>query len=187
MCREIVHHPGTRCAWKWMTPSFPDRYVFISDEKVQFEDFASPRVRCIWPWILFVEHLPHTNTISAGSLLSAPLIKDIKHKLKNVGADTIILQGWSHRFSTSIIDHFMPYLGYGMTELSPASHMMPHDQALLKAGSVGVLLPNLEARLVGDDGVDVEQGGCGELWLRGPIVMKVCLQHDQLLGTPDST
>ena len=72
----------------------------------------------------------------------------------------------------------MPYLGYGMTELSPVSHMMPHDRALLKAGSVGVLLPNLEARLVGDNGVDVGQGGCGELWLRGPTVMKVCLQHD---------
>ena len=49
---------------------------------------------------------------------------------------------------------------------------------LSKAGSVGILLPNLEARLLGDRGVDVEPGEPGELWLRGPTVMKVdaCFQ-----------
>ena len=42
-------------------------------------------------------------------------------------------------------------------------------------GSVGVLFPNMEARLVGDDGNDVPQGesSTGELWLRGPNVTKV--------------
>ena len=77
----------------------------------------------------------------------------------------------------------MPYLGYGMTELSPVSHMMPHDRALLKAGSVGVLLPNLEARLVGDGGVDVKPGEPGELWLRGPTVMRVGLCGRIYIGT----
>lgn len=38
------------------------------------------------------------------------------------------------------------------------------------------MLPNLEARLVVDEegGVDAEEGHPGELWLRGPTVMKVC-------------
>ena len=64
-------------------------------------------------------------------------------------------------------------LAYGLTEMSAASHLTPMDQFLTKAGSVGVLLPNLEARLVGSSGVDVKAGGNGELWLRGPTVMKV--------------
>ena len=57
--------------------------------------------------------------------------------------------------------------------MSPAVHILPQDRFLSKAGSVGVLIPNLEARLVGDDGVDVKPGEPGELWLRGPTVMKV--------------
>jgi long-subunit acyl-CoA synthetase (AMP-forming) len=43
-----------------------------------------------------------------------------------------------------------------------------------KIGSVGVLLPNLEVRIVTEDGSrDVEDGQPGELWMRGPTVMKV--------------
>ena len=68
------------------------------------------------------------------------------------------------------------YSGYGLTEVSPVSHILPHDQTLSKAGSIGVLLPNLGARLV-EDGDDVKQGARGELWLHGPTVMKVSLQY----------
>lgn len=67
----------------------------------------------------------------------------------------------------------MSHVGYGVTEMSPVSHILPHDQFLSRAGSAGILLPNLEARLVGDDGADVKLGEPGELWLRGPTVMKV--------------
>ncbi|KAJ3923799.1 AMP binding protein [Lentinula edodes] len=66
--------------------------------------------------------------------------------------------------------------GYGMTECSPASHILPLDSSVLKMGSVGVLLPNYQARLVADDSgeteVDAEEGIPGELWLKGPSVMK---------------
>ena len=60
-----------------------------------------------------------------------------------------------------------------MTEMSPVTHFMPRERFLSKAGSVGVLAPNLEARLVGQSGIDVNLGEPGELWLRGPTVMKV--------------
>lgn len=43
-----------------------------------------------------------------------------------------------------------------------------------KIGSVGVLIPNLELRIVADGGdLDVEEGQPGEFWVRGPAVMKV--------------
>lgn len=52
---------------------------------------------------------------------------------------------------------------------------MPSADGLRKLGSVGILLPNLEARLVLDtDGfVDAKEGESGELWIKGPSVMKV--------------
>lgn len=34
-------------------------------------------------------------------------------------------------------------------------------------------MPNLEARLVQDDGTDAPLGEKGEIWMRGPVVMKV--------------
>ena len=40
-------------------------------------------------------------------------------------------------------------------------------------GSVGLLFPNLEARLVNDDVDEAKEGEPGELWVRGPTVMKV--------------
>ncbi len=61
--------------------------------------------------------------------------------------------------------------GYGMTESSPVTHAIPPGGA--RSGSVGVLLPNTEARLVDlATGQDAEPGQEGEVWVRGPQVMK---------------
>lgn len=62
-----------------------------------------------------------------------------------------------------------------MTEASPTTHILPEEDAERKLGSVGLLLPNLEARLVVEDGQDAKEGEPGELWLRGPTIMKVGL------------
>jgi acyl-CoA synthetase (AMP-forming)/AMP-acid ligase II len=61
--------------------------------------------------------------------------------------------------------------GYGMTELSPVSHMTP--PGYFKPGSVGVNAPNTELRIVHPaTGADLGLGEDGELWVRGPQVMK---------------
>lgn len=48
----------------------------------------------------------------------------------------------------------------------------PVDEKPGKLGSIGVLLSNIEARLVDDDGKDSAKGERGELWIRGKTVMK---------------
>ena len=63
--------------------------------------------------------------------------------------------------------------GYGMTELSGASHLSPRDPAVVRHGSVGFLAPSQEARIVDPaTGFDQDVGGRGEVLLRGPNVMK---------------
>jgi 4-coumarate--CoA ligase len=66
--------------------------------------------------------------------------------------------------------------GYGMTELSPVSHCTP--PGMCKPGSVGVTVPNTEVRIVdpvtqAPRGVDED----GEVWVRGPQVMKGYLNN----------
>lgn len=67
--------------------------------------------------------------------------------------------------------------GYGLTETSPSTHILPEEDAIRKVGSIGLLLPNLEARLVvdgdGNGDIDANVGEAGEIWLRGPSIMKV--------------
>lgn len=61
--------------------------------------------------------------------------------------------------------------GYGMTEMSPVTHITPRQACVL--GSVGQLLPGCEAKIVNEAGVEVAVGEVGELLLRGPNRMKV--------------
>jgi len=68
--------------------------------------------------------------------------------------------------------------GYGMTELSPASHITP--PGWFRPGSVGVTVPNTQTRIVDPvSGADVGVGEEGEIWVSGPQVMKGYLNNPQ--------
>ena len=71
----------------------------------------------------------------------------------------------------------MLLLGYGLTETSPVSHLQRPEHSESKAGSIGQLHPNLEARLMNEndkgEDEDAAEGEPGELWIRGASVMKV--------------
>ncbi|HET8592844.1 MAG TPA: AMP-binding protein [Solirubrobacterales bacterium] len=69
--------------------------------------------------------------------------------------------------------------GYGMTELSPVSHKSRlADAAETPPGSIGPLIPNTEARLVDPATLaDVPEGRAGEIWVRGPQVMRGYLNN----------
>merc|ERR1740121_999473 len=81
-----------------------------------------------------------------------------------------------------------------MTELSPVATI---DRQRAKPGSIGYLVPSMEAKVVDPDtGAEVQPGGAtGELWLRGPNVMKGyfrnedatrgCIDSDGFLHTGD--
>ena len=60
--------------------------------------------------------------------------------------------------------------GYGLTECSPVVTVNPPGH--VKLGTVGPAVPGTQLKVVSDDGQDLEQGETGELWVRGPQVMK---------------
>jgi 4-coumarate--CoA ligase len=74
--------------------------------------------------------------------------------------------------------------GYGMTEMSPVSHVMPLERTDISIGSIGLVIPNIEARVVDTlTGAEIPQpesgiSAPGELLCRGPNVMAGYLNND---------
>ena len=71
--------------------------------------------------------------------------------------------------------------GYGMTETSPVTHFVAADRAgWTKFGSVGRVVPGVEARLVDPEtGREIPDGERGELCVRGPNVMAGYFNNDE--------
>jgi acyl-CoA synthetase (AMP-forming)/AMP-acid ligase II len=70
--------------------------------------------------------------------------------------------------------------GYGLTETSPVTHSHPHTGNVVKYGSVGPPIANTECRVVDVlTGEDVAAGERGELWVRGPQVMRGYLNRPE--------
>lgn len=68
--------------------------------------------------------------------------------------------------------------GYGMTELSPVSHIVPNDAPL--SGSVGVPVSNTICKIVDpENGSALPDGQEGEVWIKGPQVMQGYLNNPE--------
>jgi acyl-CoA synthetase (AMP-forming)/AMP-acid ligase II len=75
--------------------------------------------------------------------------------------------------------------GYGMTELSPVSHVIPLDRDDISLDNIGLALPNMESKLVdpetGEE-IPIPVSGVsepGELMCKGPNVMVGYLGNDE--------
>ncbi len=92
---------------------------------------------------------------------------DLALKFKRMGATaTLPLAG--------PIGEAMFVEGYGMVEVGGgvAAKLSPPMVGLGLGESVGIQLPNYKLKVVGDDGEEVAGGSVGELWVKGPGVLK---------------
>jgi long-chain acyl-CoA synthetase len=61
--------------------------------------------------------------------------------------------------------------GYGLTECAPLVSMSPYNQESYN-GTIGLPASSTDVRLIGDDGKPVPIGEPGEMWVKGPQVMR---------------
>lgn len=76
----------------------------------------------------------------------------------------LLRQGFEKRFGTTI------YEGYGLTETSPVVSL--NTPAAHRPGSVGRPVPGVKVRIVDEEGNPLGVDQPGEVWLKGPMVMK---------------
>jgi len=74
-----------------------------------------------------------------------------------------------------IKEHFpggSPSNGYGLTETSSITTMNAGDDYVRKPDSVGPPVPVCEVKVVDEDGNETPPGGIGELWIKGPNIVR---------------
>jgi long-chain acyl-CoA synthetase len=61
--------------------------------------------------------------------------------------------------------------GYGLTECAPLVTLCPYDQKSY-SGNIGLPASSTDIRIIKDDGSEAAIGDSGEMWVKGPQVMK---------------
>nr|CAH7746282.1 unnamed protein product [Callosobruchus chinensis] len=107
------------------------------------------------------EHLSSIETIQSGA---APLSEGQIQKFREkVGKDDVLIRQ-----------------GYGMTESSPVTFIMPRITPPSKIGTIGVPVPGTEAKIISlTNGETMGTHESGELLVRGPQIMMGYLNNEQ--------
>ena len=111
-------------------------------------------------WLRDPGHLLQAPTLRVISVAGSPLTPALK-----AGVET--------RLQLPLLN------GYGLTETGPTIAQV-RPEAPRTDCAVGLPIPGIETRIVDTRGVDVPPGDVGELWVRGPNVMKGYYRQDEL-------
>ncbi|MHA1650655.1 MAG: class I adenylate-forming enzyme family protein, partial [Candidatus Helarchaeota archaeon] len=80
------------------------------------------------------------------------------------------------KYKKQILRHFpnaMVLDAFGQTEMAPVTSIkLSAEEDKVKDRSVGKTLAGIEVRIVDEEGNDVPDGEIGEIWYRGPTIMK---------------
>ncbi len=114
--------------------------------------------------------LPGVNTLFNG-LLNTPGFSELDFSNFKFGlgggmaVQRPVAEKWQKVTGTVLLE------GYGLTECSPVVAVNPPQLEAYK-GAIGLPVPSTDIMLIDDNGNEVAVGESGELWVKGPQVMK---------------
>lgn len=117
------------------------------------------------------------NTLFNG-LLNTPGFKELDFSNFKFGlgggmaVQRAVAEQWHDVTGTALLE------GYGLTECSPVVTVNPPQLERYK-GSIGMPVPSTEIKLLDDDGNEVAPGEAGEMYVKGPQVMKGYLNRPE--------
>ena len=153
LMNNVIHRGGTVVTM----PRFdlPEFLRLLQDHTITIAYLVPPIVLALAKHPLVAEYdLSSLRLIFSGA---APLSGELADEARN-------------RLGVSVVQ------GYGMTELSPVTHSTPEGS--YNPASVGFTISNTETRIVDPaTGEDAAHGDDGEVWIRGPQVMKGYLNN----------
>ena len=110
------------------------------------------------------------NTLFNG-LLNTPGFKDLDFsnlKMAMGGGMAVqrpVAERWQKITGTRLLE------GYGLTECCPMVSLSPYNQEGYD-GTIGLPAPSTDIKIMLDDGTEAPIGEAGEMWVKGPQVMK---------------
>ncbi|GEA13371.1 long-chain-fatty-acid--CoA ligase FadD [Alteromonas sp. KUL49] len=121
--------------------------------------------------------LPGVNTLFNG-LINTPGFSELDFTNFKFGlgggmaVQRPVAEKWESITGTVLLE------GYGLTECSPVVSVNPPQIKAYK-GSIGMPVPSTDIKLLDEDGNPVPDGEPGELWVKGPQVMKGYLNRPE--------
>lgn len=110
------------------------------------------------------------NTLFNG-LLNTPGFKDLdfSHLKMSLGGGMAVqrpvAEKWQNVTQTRLLE------GYGLTECAPMVTLSPYNLSSYD-GSIGIPAPSTDIKIIKEDGSEAAIGEPGEMWVKGPQVMK---------------
>ncbi len=110
------------------------------------------------------------NTLFNG-LLNTPGFKDLDFsnlKMAMGGGMAVqrpVAERWQKVTNTRLLE------GYGLTECCPMVSLSPYNQEAYN-GTIGLPAPSTDIKIILDDGSEAPIGEAGEMWVKGPQVMR---------------
>ncbi len=117
------------------------------------------------------------NTLFNG-LLNTPGFKDIDFstlKMSLGGGMAVqrpVAERWEKVTGSRLLE------GYGLTECAPMVSLSPYNQEHYN-GTIGLPAPSTDIKIMLDDGCEAALGEAGEMWVKGPQVMKGYYNRDE--------
>ncbi|MCR5303019.1 MAG: acyl--CoA ligase [Lachnospiraceae bacterium] len=167
LCIPPLYHTGAKFHWMGSLVA-GSKAVLLKGAKPEVILSAVSSERCTIVWLLVPWAQDILDCLDAGTLKLSDYHLS-QWRLMHIGAQPVppsLIKRWKEYFPDHDYD-----TNYGLSESTGPGCVHLGVENVNKVGAIGVPGYRWEAKIIGEDGNEVEQGSVGELCVKGPGVM----------------